>query len=64
MIHDASIVNTGRRDRKTNKEIKEPYAVFQYNKLMKGVDRAHQYLSYYSALRVTVNGRKRWYCIC
>ena len=26
MIHDATIVNTGRRDRKTNTEIKQPYA--------------------------------------
>jgi len=26
MIHDATIVNTGRKDRKTNMEIKKPYA--------------------------------------
>jgi len=26
-------------------EIKKPYAVIQYNKFMKGVDRADQYLS-------------------
>jgi len=26
-IHDATIVNTGRKDRKTNMEIKKPYAV-------------------------------------
>jgi hypothetical protein len=30
MIHDATIVNTGRRDRKTNVEIKKPYAAVQY----------------------------------
>ena len=54
MIHDATIVNTGRKDRKTNVEIKKPYAVVQYNKFMKGVDRADQYLSYYSVLRKTV----------
>jgi len=28
-IHDATVVNTGRKDRKTNMEIKKPYAVFQ-----------------------------------
>ena len=43
-IRDATIVNTGRKDRKTNMEIKKPYAVVQYNKFMKGVDRADQYL--------------------
>jgi hypothetical protein len=31
-------------------EIKKPYAVVQYSKFMKGVDRADQYLSYYSVL--------------
>jgi len=36
-VHDATIVNTGRKDRKTNMEIKKPYAVVQYNKLVKGV---------------------------
>jgi hypothetical protein len=30
-----TIVNTGQKDRKTNMEIKKPYAVFQYNKFMK-----------------------------
>jgi hypothetical protein len=29
MIHDATIVNTGRRDRKTNMEIKKPYTAVQ-----------------------------------
>jgi len=45
MIRDATIVNTGWKDRKTNTEIKKPYAVGHYNKLMKGVDRTDQYLS-------------------
>jgi hypothetical protein len=35
-------------------EIKKPYDVVQSNKLMKGTDRAEQYLSYYSVLRKTV----------
>jgi hypothetical protein len=39
-IHELTIVNTGRKDRKTNMEIEKPYAVFQYNKFMKGVDSA------------------------
>jgi hypothetical protein len=35
-------------------EIKKPYAIVQYNKFMNGVDRADQYLSYYSILRKSV----------
>jgi len=58
-IHDATIVNTGRKDRKTNMEIKKPYAVVQYNKFMKGIDSADQYLSYHSILRKTVKWSKK-----
>ena len=58
-IHEATVVNTGRKDRKTNMEIKKPYAVVQYNKFMKDVDRADQYLSYYSVLRKTVKWLKK-----
>jgi len=58
-IHDATVVNTGRKDRKTNMEIKKPYAVIQYNKFMKGVDKADQYLSYYSVLRKCVKWSKK-----
>jgi len=47
MIHDTTIVNTGRKDRKTNMEIKKPCAVVQYNKFMKGIDRADQLLLSY-----------------
>jgi hypothetical protein len=32
----------------TNMEIKKSYALVQYNKFMKGLDKADQYLSYYS----------------
>ena len=39
-IRDATIVNKGRKDRKTNMEIKKPYAVVQYSKFIKDVDRA------------------------
>jgi hypothetical protein len=59
MIHDSTIVNTGRKDKTTNLEIKKPYTVVQYNKFMKGVDRADQYLSCYSVLRKTVKGSKK-----
>ena len=30
MIHDSTIVNTGRRDRKTNMDTKKPYTAVQY----------------------------------
>jgi len=52
-------VNTGRKDRKISMEIKKPYAVFQYNKFIKGRDRADQYISYYSFLRKTVKWSKK-----
>jgi len=58
-IHEATIVNTGRKDRKTNIEIKKPYAVVQYNKYMNGTDRGDQYLSFYSVLRKTVKWSKK-----
>jgi len=63
-ICDATIVNKGRKGRKTNMEIEKPYAVGQYNKFIKGVDRADQYLSFYSVLRKTVKCQKHCYCIC
>ena len=49
-IHDATIVNKGRKYRKTNMEIKKPYAVVQYNKFIRGVDSADKYISYYLVL--------------
>jgi hypothetical protein len=55
MNHEAIIVNTRRKDRKTNMELKKPYAVVQYNKFIKGVDRADQYLSFYWVLRNSVH---------
>ena len=58
-FHEATIVNKGRKDRKTNMEIKKPYAFVQYNKFMKGRDRADQYLSFYSVLRKTVQWSKK-----
>jgi calcineurin-like phosphoesterase family protein len=52
-IHGLTIVNTGRKDRKTTLEVKEPSSV-QYNKFMKGIDKADHYLSYYPVLSETV----------
>ena len=54
-INDATIINKGRIERKTNTEIKKPFAVVHYNKFIKGVD---QYLSYYSVLQKTVKWSK------
>jgi len=59
MIHDTTIVKKGRKDRKTNMEIKEPYAVVQYNKLTKGIYRADQCLNFYTVLRKTVKWLKK-----
>jgi len=59
MIHDATIVSTGSKDRKTNMEIKKPYSVVQCNKFMKGIDRADQYLSFHSLLRKTGKWSKK-----
>jgi hypothetical protein len=64
-IHDATTVNRGRKERKTNMEIRKPYAIVQYNKFVKDLDRADQHLSYYSILKKTVKiVKKMWYCIC
>jgi len=52
-------VNKGRKDRNTNMEIKKPYAVVQYNKFIKVVDRANQYLTYYSVLKKTTKWSKK-----
>jgi hypothetical protein len=59
-IHEATIVNTGWKDRKTNMEIKKPYAVVQYSKFVKGVTRQTST----SVLWKTVKWSKKWYCIC
>jgi len=58
-IHEATIINKGKKDRKTNMEVKKLYAVVQHNKFLKGVDRAYQYLSFYSVLRKTIKWSKK-----
>jgi hypothetical protein len=59
MVHDAAIVNTGRKDRKTNLEIKKPYSGVQYGKFMESIGRTDQYLSFYLILRKTVKWLKK-----
>jgi len=44
MIHVATIINTVRKDKKTDLKTKKPYVVFHFNKCMKGVDTADQCL--------------------
>ena len=57
-IHCATTVSIGRKDRKTNTEIKKPYAIFQNNKFIKDVDRVEQHRSYCSVLKKTVKWSK------
>jgi hypothetical protein len=53
-IHSADMVEC--MSKKTKKKSMKPICIREYNKFMKGVDRADQYLSYYSILRKT----KKW----
>jgi len=55
-IHDSTVVDVPRR----NEEVKKKtICIFQCNMFMKGVDRADQYLSYYSLLIKTVKWPKK-----
>jgi len=56
--NEATVVNKGWKDRKTNMELKKPYVFGQYSKFIKGVNRPDQYLSFYSVLRKTVEWSK------
>ena len=55
-IHNANLVNTKKKCRKTNRRIRKPGCVLDYNKYMKGVqiDQADQFLSYYPVYRKTI----------
>jgi len=53
-IHSANMVECV--NKRTKKKNMKPIRIREYNKFMKGVDRADQYLSYYSILRKT----KKW----
>jgi hypothetical protein len=48
-----------RKEQHKNLEINKPYTAVQYNKFMKGIDRADQYLSYYKVLRKTIKWLKK-----
>jgi len=55
-IHDSTMIEVPQR----NEEVKKkPIFIFQYNMFMKGVERADQYLSYYSLLSKTVKWPKK-----
>jgi len=58
-IHSAEMKESNNVDRIKRQKIIKPNALIDYNKYMKGVDRADQYLSYYSILRKTVKWTKR-----
>ena len=57
--HTAELKNTGKKDRRTNDDIKRPDVVDKYNQFMKGVDQMDQNLSYYSFNRKTLKWWKR-----
>ncbi|KAI4476035.1 hypothetical protein M0802_014946 [Mischocyttarus mexicanus] len=56
-IHDALMKPTGNRKRNYIDDTMKPTCILQYNKHMKGVDRADQYLANSNILRKTV----KWY---
>ena len=58
-IHDISVSDTGKKNRKTGEDIVKPVCINQYNVHMKGVERADQYLSYYPILRKTMKWTKK-----
>jgi hypothetical protein len=49
-IHNAKVISTSKKNREIGEDVKEPQCIAQYKKHMRGVDRAGQYLSYYSML--------------
>jgi hypothetical protein len=54
-IHNSSMVDVPRRHEQVKRK---PLCISQYNILMKGIDRADQYLAYYSLLRKIVKWTK------
>ena len=43
-IHDASMISTGKKKRNSTDDMIKPTCIIQYNKFMKGIDRADQLL--------------------
>lgn len=58
-IHSARIMESGSVNRRLHILIQKPESIINYNKYMEGVDRADQYLSYYSIFRKTKKWTKR-----
>lgn len=58
-IHNSGLVDTTKKCRKTNSTIKKPASILDYNKYMKGVDRADQFLCYYPIYRKTIKWSKK-----
>ena len=58
-IHSSELLESSNTDWHTNTKIMKPKCVIEYNNYMKGVDRADQYLLYYSILRKTRKWTKR-----
>jgi hypothetical protein len=58
-IHPATMIESHNIDWNTRQNIWKPVCVVEYNKYMKGVDRADQYLSYYHIMRRTRKWTKR-----
>ena len=58
-IHNTNLADTQKKCRKTNREIRKPGCVLDYNKYMKGADRADQFLSYYPIYRKTIKWSKK-----
>ncbi|PNF19822.1 hypothetical protein B7P43_G14053 [Cryptotermes secundus] len=54
-IHNSSMVDVQRR----HGQVKKPLCISEYNMFMKGVDRADQFLAYYSLPRKTVKWTKK-----
>lgn len=60
-IHSASMVEC--ISKRTQKKIIKPICVREYNKFMKGVDCADQYLAYYFILLKCKNGQRKQFYI-
>lgn len=58
-IHSAQLMESRNRNKRSDRPIQKPDSIINYNKYMKGVDRADQYLSYYSIFRKTKKWTKR-----
>ncbi|XP_015596321.1 piggyBac transposable element-derived protein 4-like [Cephus cinctus] len=58
-IHSAQLMKSTNRSRRSTAPIQKPNSIINYNTYMKGVDRADQYLAYYSIFRKTKKWTKR-----